>query len=149
MTFRTPAMLLMLGWALAVPAAASSGTAKTTYEHVLEREQSLRSGDQPPTVAEIRSVVNAYIALVRRYPASGYSDNELWQAGNLAALAFERFGEPSDREAARRYFMRLRQSYPSSSLRSGADQALRAMDEADAASRAPAPVPAAMARPDQ
>jgi N-acetylmuramoyl-L-alanine amidase len=149
MTFRTPATLLMLACTLAVPAAASSGSAKTTYEHVLEREQSLRSADQPPTVAEIRSVVNAYIALVRRYPASAYSDNALWQAGNLAALAFERFGESSDREAARRYFMRLRQSYPSSSLRSGADQALRAMDEADATASAPAPATVAAALPDQ
>jgi N-acetylmuramoyl-L-alanine amidase len=149
MTFRTPATWLMLACTLAVPAAASSGSAKTTYEHVLEREQSLRSAEQPPTAAEIRSVVNAYIALVRRYPASAYSDNALWQAGNLAALAFERFGESSDREAARRYFMRLRQSYPSSSLRSGAVQALRAMDEADATASAPAPAPVAVAPPDQ
>src|SRR5689334_22674844 len=102
MTFRTPATLLMLVlvW-LAVPAVASSDSAKTAYERVLDREQTLRNADQPPTVTDIRNVVNAYIALVRRYPTSGYSDNALWQAGNLSALAFERFGDPSDREAAR------------------------------------------------
>ena len=110
MTLRTPATLLMLACTLAVPVAASSGSAKTIYERVLGREQSLRSAEQPPTIAEFRSVMSAYDALVRRFPASGYSDNALWQAGNLAALAFERFGQVSDREAARRYFARLKRS---------------------------------------
>ena len=99
MTFRTPATLLMLACTFAVPAAAGSGSAKTMYEHVLEREQSVRNADQPPTAGEIRSLVNAYIAIVRRFPASGYSDNALWQAGNLAALAYDRFG-PSRRDSS-------------------------------------------------
>src|SRR4029450_3551914 len=128
MTFRTPATLLLLACTVVVPAAASTGSAKTMYERVLEREQSLRNANQPPTVAEIRSVVSAYIAVVRRFPASGYSDNALWQAGNLAALAFERFGQASDREAARRYLTRLKQEYPASSLRSGVEQALKVVD---------------------
>src|SRR4029453_14184268 len=119
MTFRTPATLLLLACTVVVPAAASTGSAKTMYERVLEREQSLRNANHPPTGAEIRRVVSAYIAVVRPFPSSGYSDNALWQAGNLAALAFERFGQASDREAARRYFMLLRQSYPSSPPRSG------------------------------
>ena len=36
MTFRTPATLLMLACTFAVPAAASSGSAKTMYERVLD-----------------------------------------------------------------------------------------------------------------
>ncbi len=149
MTFRTPATLLMLACTFAVPAAASSGSAKTMYERVLEREQSVRNADQLPTAGEIRSLVNAYIAIVRRFPASGYSDNALWQAGNLAALAYERFGQASDREAARRYFIRLKQEYPASSLRSNVDQALKAIGDVEAtAGRDPA-VAAPLAPPDQ
>src|SRR5262245_7603220 len=149
MTFRTPATLLLLACMFAAPAAASSGSAKTMYERVLEREQSLRNADQPPTATEIRSVVSAYIAVVRRFPASGYSDNALWQAGNLAALAYERFGQASDREAARRYFIRLKQEYPASSLRSGVDQALKRIGDVQATTGTDPAVPAALAPPDQ
>src|SRR4029079_2739215 len=149
MTFRTPATLLMLVCTFAPPAAASSGSAKTMYERVVEREQSLRNADQPPTATEIRSVVSRYIAIVRRFPASGYSDNALWQAGNLAALAFERFGQASDREAARRYFTRLKQEYPASSLRSGVDQALRALGQVEATASADPAIPVPLVPVDQ
>ncbi len=149
MTLRTPATLLMLACTLAVPVAASSGSAKTIYERVLGREQSLRSAEQPPTIAEFRSVMSAYDALVRRFPASGYSDNALWQAGNLAALAFERFGQVSDREAARRYFARLKQEYPASSLRSGVDQALRALGQVEATASADPAIPVPLVPVDQ
>ena len=63
MTFRTPATLLLLACTVAVPAAASTGSAKTMYERVLEREQSLRNANQPPTVAEIRGVVSFVASL--------------------------------------------------------------------------------------
>ena len=149
MTLRTPATLLMLACTLAVPVAASSGSAKTIYERVLGREQSLRSAEQPPTIAEFRSVMSAYDALVRRFPASGYSDNALWQAGNLAALAFERFGQVSDREAARKYFTRLKQEYPASSLRSGVDQALRALGQVEATASADPAIPVPLVPVDQ
>jgi len=149
MTFRTPATLLMLVCTFAPAAAASSGSAKTMYERVVEREQSLRNADQPPTATEIRSVVSRYIAIVRRFPASGYSDNALWQAGNLSALAYERFGQASDREAARRYFIRLKQEYPASSLRSGVDQALKAIGEVEATAGTNPAAAAPIALPDQ
>jgi N-acetylmuramoyl-L-alanine amidase len=119
------------------------------YERVLEREQSVRNADQLPTAGEIRSLVNAYIAIVRRFPASGYSDNALWQAGNLAALAYERFGQASDREAARRYFIRLKQEYPASSLRSNVDQALKAIGDVEATAGRDPVVAAPLAPPDQ
>jgi len=34
-----------------------------------------------------------YEAVVRRYPASSYSDNALWQAAHLAIDAYARFGD--------------------------------------------------------
>jgi N-acetylmuramoyl-L-alanine amidase len=149
MTLRTPATLLLLACTIAVPAAASSGSAKTMYERVLEREHTLRGADQPATADQIHSVVNAYIAIVRRFPTSAYSDNALWQAGNLAALAFERFGQAADREAARRYFMRLKQEYPASSLRSRTDQALTSLGEVAATAGAEPAVPVLLTAPDQ
>ena len=42
----------------------------------------------PATLTAVRAVVAAYEAVVRHYPASGYSDNALWQAGRLALDAF-------------------------------------------------------------
>ncbi len=42
----------------------------------------------------------SYETVVRRYPASGYCDNALWQAANLAPLAFERFERGADRRTA-------------------------------------------------
>ena len=57
-------------------------------------------------------------ALVRQYPASGYSDDALWQAGVLALDAFERFGQEREdaRERPSRLLKALVASYPTSSL---------------------------------
>jgi N-acetylmuramoyl-L-alanine amidase len=124
----------MLACTLVAPLAATGdNSARTLYERALSREREIRDADQSqPTLAEMRRVVSAYTAVVRRFPGSGYSDNALWQAGNLAWLAFQRFGESQDREAAVRYLTRLRREYPSSSLRSGADEILRAASESPA-----------------
>ena len=46
---------------------------------------------------DVRAVVAAYQEIVRLYPASGYSDNALWQAGRLSIDAFLRFGQERDR----------------------------------------------------
>ena len=131
MTLRFPATALMLACTLVAPLAATGdNAARTLYERALSRERDIRDADQEqPTLAEMRRVVSAYTAVVRRFPGSGYSDNALWQAGNLAWLAFQRFGESRDREAAVRYLTRLKREYPTSSLRSGADEILRAASE--------------------
>jgi len=86
---------------------------------------------------QLRGVVNAYNAIARRFPASGYSDNALWQGGNLALLAFQRFGQAADRSTAERLLRRLKEQYPSSSLAARVDEALGAGD-------APATPPAAL-----
>jgi N-acetylmuramoyl-L-alanine amidase len=53
---------------------------------------------------------------VRRFPASGYSDNALWHAGRLALDSYSRFGEARDREAGIRLLQRLTAEYPSSTF---------------------------------
>lgn len=120
----------------AAPAHAAQ-SAKDMYESALVREGAVRATfadaqQSAGALDEVRSVVTAYRALVRRYPASGYSDNALWQAGVLSIDAFTRFGDEQDRETGIRLLQQLATGYPSSSL------AKRASDEL-AALRAPEP----------
>ena len=64
--------------------------------------RSARCATRPASrrAAQMRRVVGSYESLVRKHPASGYCDNALWQAANLASLAYERFGDDADRKTA-------------------------------------------------
>jgi N-acetylmuramoyl-L-alanine amidase len=126
MKLRLGVVLLLVATVVpAVPAAAKPGTAaRTLYARALERERVLRESDERATLQQLRGLADTYAAIVRRFPGSGYSDNALWQGGNVALLAFERFGEPADRRTAERMLNQLRHDYPASSLISGIDNAL-------------------------
>jgi len=116
------------GASLAVRVAAQD--AETSYADLLGRERVLRREldlapqlrTQPPGEAtsilldRIRTTVDAYEAIVRRFPRSGYSDNALWQGAVLSADAFWQFGDSRDRSTALRLFGALKSQYPSSSL---------------------------------
>ena len=83
------------------------------------REQSVRMTleSDAATVGvlpEVRAVVLAYQALVKQYPASGYADDALWQAGRLSVDAFLRFGQARDRAAGTRLLKALVAGYPTS-----------------------------------
>src|SRR5262249_33743068 len=102
-------------------AAIAAPPARTLYTQALAREQTVRAAFAAPdatadVLADVHAVVAAYEALVRHYPASGYSDNALWQAGRLSLDAFARFGQPADRDAGFRLLKRLTAGYPSSKL---------------------------------
>jgi N-acetylmuramoyl-L-alanine amidase len=142
MTLRFSAIVLMLACGLGAPVAANGdSSARTLFERAMSRERAIRDADQDrATVADMRRVISAYDNVVRRFPASGYSDNALWQAGNLAWLAFQRFGDTHDRDAAIKYLTRLKREYPTSSLRSGADEVLRAASAVAADEKKPAAV---------
>ncbi len=102
MTLRLGAVLLVTSaLASAVPLAAGQPP-RTMYERALEREQTLRVAEPPPTLEQLRHAVAAYEAIVRRFPSSAYSDNALWQAGHIALLAYERFGQAADKLTASR-----------------------------------------------
>jgi N-acetylmuramoyl-L-alanine amidase len=135
MKLRIGVAILLLASALAAPVAAKSaaGSARTLYTRALERERQVRAGDPQASLKQLRSAVNAYEALVRRFPASGYCDNALWQAGNLALFAFERFGEAEDRRTGERLLTRLKEGYPSSSLIARADVVLAGLGVPDTA----------------
>ncbi len=105
---------LVVGAVLVGPGAPSvAGSARTLYTKVLNRERDLRDAESRPTLRELRNAVIAYENVVRRYPTSGYSDNALWQAANLALLAYERFDDEADLRRGLRLLARLRQEYRS------------------------------------
>ena len=116
-------------------AAPQPTTARAMYTRALEQERTVRDEANKPTVADIRKVIAAYEAIVRKHPSSGYSDNALWQGGNLAMLAYQRSAAESDRKTATRLFTLLVNGYPTSKLVKDAREAL--------AAPTPAVVPAA------
>lgn len=137
---------------------AAAPPVRTMYNDALGREQDVRAtltaADATAAVLrDVRAVVAAYEAVVRHYPASGYSDNALWQAGRLSLDAFARFGQTVDKDAGVRILRRLAASYPASKLAKQVPEQLTRADQpkgaeplvaAPVASK-PATVPAAVA----
>src|ERR1700712_5282898 len=71
--------VLCVGFGVVVDAAPP---VKNMYNGAVAREQAVRTAltapDASPSVLnQVRAVIAAYEAVVRRYPASGYSDNAL------------------------------------------------------------------------
>ncbi|HET7698903.1 MAG TPA: N-acetylmuramoyl-L-alanine amidase [Vicinamibacterales bacterium] len=115
---------------LAAAPGAEAQTARDMYNRALAQERSVRDEAAKPTLTQMRRAISAYEAVVRRHPSSGYADNALWQAANLASLAFERFGSEADRKASARLLDQLARGYPSSRL--AARQTRPAEDTRDA-----------------
>jgi N-acetylmuramoyl-L-alanine amidase len=111
--------IVLLAW----PAPASAQSAPALYERALEREQTARTSGTA-TVDTYRAIARAYEAIVRRFPASAYCDNALWQAAGLMKLAFSKSGHAADRQSAERYLTWLRREYSSSSFVAGVDARL-------------------------
>ena len=120
-------------------------SAELRYSRALGQEKYVRAKMPPPTLRQIRSAVASYEGIVRRFPASAYCDNALWQGANLALLAHERFGEAEDERTAVRLLTQLRTQYPASSLVPGAVALLREREAARAVPAAAAPAAAAPA----
>ena len=115
--------------ALAASAAYAAPPARTMYTDALAREKTVRTAlsnpDAPASVlADVRSVVAAYEAVVKRHSTSGYSDNALWQAGTLALDAFAKFRQQQDRDSGTRLLRKLATVYVNSSLASKVPAAL-------------------------
>ena len=124
---------------------ARGDTARDMYTRAMAQERAVRDEAAKPTLAQMRRVVAAYETIVRQHPASGYCDNALWQAANLATLAFDRFGDDADRKTAGRLLALLTKGYPASRL---VAQANAAMSDLQKPSTVAAPVaPAAPPSP--
>lgn len=105
----------------------AAGAPRDMYNRAMALERTVRDDASKTTVVQMRRAVGSYEAVVRKHPASGYCDNALWQAANLAALAYERFGNDVDKRTAARLFTLLAKEYPTSKLVAGVTQALRAL----------------------
>lgn len=159
------AALLVTGWLGAAPVPVSAQGAERLYTSALARERVLRDAERKPSLKQWRALAAGYLRVVSKYPRSGYSDNALWQAAGVYALAFERFDQESDRRQCQETLRRLRREYPASSLIARTDEILevlstgnaptsRAAKGGSAASpvvpavrRTPAPAPAALPAP--
>jgi N-acetylmuramoyl-L-alanine amidase len=114
----------LVAWAILfalAPAAFADTPDHDAYVVALARERTVRTAaarpvDRAAHLQDIRAVVTEYQAIVRRFPASGYSDDALWHAGRLALDSYSRFGEARDREAGIRLLKRLSAEYPTSTL---------------------------------
>src|SRR5262245_5862829 len=113
------------------------------YGDAMAREKAIRVAladpGAPLKLEEVRAVVHAYEAIVAQYPASGYSDNALWQAGHLALDAFWRFGQAQDQNTCVRLFQRLVTAYPTSRLAKQVPAELRQAAAAVPRTATPAP----------
>jgi N-acetylmuramoyl-L-alanine amidase len=121
---RTAWLVVLLALLAPAEEAFAAASARAMYTRALSRERELRQANRRPTMRQLRSAIGAYEAIVRRYPTSGYSDNALWQAGNLALLTYERFERAVDRQTGTRLLAQLRREYPSSSLASRVPEVL-------------------------
>jgi N-acetylmuramoyl-L-alanine amidase len=131
--------------AIVTTAASAVPPARVLYTQALAQEQALRArlgadGEMTAALVDVRVVVAAYASVVRQYPASGYSDNALWQPGVLSLDAFTRFGQQDDRESGVRFLRKLARTHPTSSLVSQVPAQLARVGGAlDRDSRHPAP----------
>ena len=128
------------------PARAAEG-ARDMYSRAMALEREVRDDRTKPTPAQMRRAVASYEAIVRQHPASGYCDNALWQAANLAALAYDRFGTESDRRTAARLFILLAKEYPASKLVARATEALNSLNAPSPTLHASPTPPATRPRP--
>jgi len=151
MTHRFLAALVTAASVMVPGPARAAEPARDMYNRALVREREVRDEATKPTPAQMRRAVASYEAVVRKHPVSGYCDNALWQGANLAALAYERFGNELDRKTAVRLFALLTKEYPTSKLAARAAEALNGLNAPVAASpsaSAPSVPPAvAPARP--
>ena len=120
-------------------AAAQTSDPKVLYNEALEREAALRkelaslpAGESPePLLVRIRTLVGAYQDMATLFPASGYSDNALWQGGVLAEDTYWKFRERTDRSLALRLLTGLTTRFPTSSLVRQVSSHLKRLEQAD------------------
>ena len=124
MTFKSRVTFVLVAVLLGAAPLTYAQPPRDLYTRALGLDRGVRDARQAPTLRQIRAAVAAYERVVRRYPASGYADNALWQAAELSRLAWERFGNDADRMTGVRLLKLLESGYPSSSLLAGAEQAL-------------------------
>jgi N-acetylmuramoyl-L-alanine amidase len=128
MTLRFPTAMILAAAVLGTATVAHAQPVRELYTRAMTKDRAVRDGRRAPTRQQIRSAIAAYERVVRRHPTSGYCDNALWQAGELARLGWERFGEDADRRTGVRLLKLLKSGYPSSPFARQVPAALAGFD---------------------
>ena len=138
---RAGAALVLAALLVAGVPGTALGSARSDYERVLARVEALRlDGPRPTPRPQVRRVIAECETVARKHAGSGYADNALWQAANVALGAFRVWRQPSDRTRAVELLDTLVKRYPSSSLTPQARALMRRHTPApDLAKRQPAP----------
>lgn len=124
MTFNSRTTVVLVAVLLGTAPVVYAQAPRDLYTRALAQDRAVRDARQTPTLRQIRAAVASYERVVRRYPASGYADNALWQGSELSRLAWERFGEDADKRTGVRLLKQLKAGYSSSSLLPGIEPAL-------------------------
>jgi N-acetylmuramoyl-L-alanine amidase len=111
-------------WLFVSAADAEAQTARARYVAAVERDEKVRvqltdfKDKTPPAdlMTQVGQVMSSFEAIVRRFPASGYADDALWQAASLADAAYQRFNRGEDRDRALKMYRWLVNEYPKSSF---------------------------------
>jgi N-acetylmuramoyl-L-alanine amidase len=146
----TRRVLLASALWLSVSGVAAAQTVRERYQAAAGRDADVRSAIEqavavtpsPELLMQAAGVMTSFEAIVRRYPASGYADNALWQAATLADAAYRKFSRPEDLDRAAHFYRWLVREYPSSSFVKRANLQLTSLN----AAAVPAP-PAPPAQP--
>lgn len=140
---RPSRLLLAVAMWLSVSNAAFAQTARERYRVAIERDADVRSAIEKAgaaatagdLLARAGKVMTSFEVIVRRYPASGYADNALWQAASLAEAAYRKFNRPEDLDRAVRCYRWLVKEYPASPLVKRANAQLVSLTQPRAALR--------------
>ena len=96
----------------------AQSTARELYTRALAAERSLATGagarEPAASAAATHRAIAAYESVVRRFPRSGYADDALWHAGQLAVDLARRDGRDADRARATTLLRWLVREYPAS-----------------------------------
>jgi N-acetylmuramoyl-L-alanine amidase len=90
----------------------------------------------------VRTVVDDYESLAKRYPGSTQADDALWRGGKLSADAFAEFHDAQEQASAVRLFKALSTQYPTSKLAKQTGAQFAALKAMPVAQTTPAPAPA-------
>lgn len=118
-------LLTVLGLALAGGTALAGGSARSSYERALARERSLAAQAEPVPVQELRRLASTFERIAHAHPTSGYADNALQKAAQVAERLYARTRADRDRATAVRLYEWLAREYPSSSLAGAARTSAR------------------------
>ncbi|MBY0494145.1 MAG: N-acetylmuramoyl-L-alanine amidase [Cyanobacteria bacterium] len=111
-------------WLPVSAATAEAQTARARYVAAVERDEKVRvqltdfKDKTPPAdlMTQVTQVMASFEGIVRRFPASGYADDALWQAASLADAAYQRFNRAEDRDRALKTYRWLVKEYPNSTF---------------------------------